>query len=197
MNARPPRIGSIVEGHGEVEAVPILIRRIALEIYGRPADAQRPHRLPRSKICTPSELQRALQLQVARAGLGGGVLVVFDADDDDPASVRDTVRAVAGHQPGRVGVAVAVKEFEAWFLAAIESLRSHRDVRDDASYGRDPEGRRNCKKELELLMNESYSETRHQSAFSALMDLSAARQRSASFDQLVTAVGVVMGESYP
>jgi hypothetical protein len=187
------RVGAIVEGHGEVQAVPILVRRIAHEIYEIPVDVNQPHRLPRPKICTPAELDRALRLQVAKAGPGGGVLVIFDSDEDDPETIVSEVQSVARVHGGQVAVAVAVKEFEAWFLAALPSLLGHRDVRDDAEYVRDPEGKRNCKKELELLMTESYSETRHQAAFAAIMDLSRARATSPSFERLVTAVGVTLG----
>jgi hypothetical protein len=186
------RVGAIVEGYGDVEAVPILVRRVALEIYGIPVDVQKPHRLARSKIGIAAELDRALQLHVARVGPDGGVLVVFDADDDDPIEVTSRVEAIAHERHGRVAVAVAVKEFEAWFLAALPSLVGHRALRNDAHYDRDPEGRRNCKKELELLMTESYSETRHQSAFSAVMDLAQARRRSPSFERFVAAVGSVL-----
>lgn len=189
-----PRVGVVVEGHGEVQAVPILVRRIALEIFGIHVDVQPPHRLARSKMCQPSELLRALSLQTARAGRDGGVLVVFDADDDEPAAVAQEVRDIAAQRDGRIGVAVAVKEFEAWFLAGLPSLTSHRDVRDDAAYAGDPQGRRNCKKQLELMMTSSYSETRHQPAFSSILNLELAQANAPSFRHLITAVGIVLGE---
>lgn len=189
-----PRVAAIVEGHGEVKAAPVLIRRIAAEVYQAPVEVLPPHRLPRAKICMSAEIDRALRLQVARVGVSGGVLVLFDSDDDDPDQVVRDVEATTAPHHDRVAVAVAVKEYEAWFLAALPSLLGHRSVRDDAVYPHDPERRRDCKKQLELLMTESYSEVRHQPAFSAVLDLSLASTGSPSFGRLVTAVGKLLGQ---
>ena len=46
----PIKIGCIVEGHGDVEAVPILIRRIVQSLYPElQIDTPRPIRVHRSK----------------------------------------------------------------------------------------------------------------------------------------------------
>jgi len=185
-----PVVASIVEGHGEVEAVPELLRRIARERFGREIDCLKPHRVPRANIPRPGELGRALRLQVARAGGRGGVVVILDADDDDPARLRRDLQAIADDvAPGAAVVVVAVREFEAWFLAAVESLRSHRSVRDDATYPGDPESRRDAKGELQRLMTEPYGAVRHQVAFCAYLDLEEAARRSPSFASLIEAVG--------
>lgn len=185
-----PVVASIVEGHGEVEAVPELLRRIARELLGLEIECLRPHRVPRPKIPRPLELGRAVRLQGARVGGGpGGVLVLLDADDDDPARLRQEVQSIADDEaPGVAVVVVAVREFEAWFLAAAESLRPHRSVRGDAAFAGDPESPRDAKGELQRLMTEAYGEVRHQVAFCALLDLDAARERSPSFAELVEAV---------
>ncbi|WP_448058515.1 hypothetical protein [Cellulomonas hominis] len=87
---------------------------------------------------------------------------------------------------------MAVREFEAWFLAGAESLRPHRSVRDDAAYDGDCERRRDCKSQIELLMSETYDPIRHQVAFSALLDLASASAKSESFARFVIAVGQVI-----
>lgn len=79
-------VGCIVEGHGEVEAVPVLIRRIAAAVD--PTLVLRiPHpiRIPRSRLVKPGELERAVELAARQVGARGAVLVVLDADDDCPA----------------------------------------------------------------------------------------------------------------
>jgi len=54
----PVVIASIVEGHGEVEAVPVLIRRVATHVAPNVAVAvPRPHRRPRSKLVRAQELE--------------------------------------------------------------------------------------------------------------------------------------------
>jgi len=188
-------IASVVEGHGEVEAVPILLRRIAGEIHGR-FDVATPksHRAKRSRIWQTDDWTRAVRMQSLRVTGSGGVLVVVDADDDCAVEMS---RKLAEHcDPARLEVAVAVREFEAWFLAGAESLRSHRLVRDDAEYEGDPETKSGAKEALESLMYEPYRETLHQAAFASLLDLAAA-QRARSFRHLVDAVGRLIDASSP
>lgn len=74
-------------------------------------------------------------------------------------------------------VVVARREYEAWFLGGIESLRVHRSVRDDASFDSDPEAPRDAKGRLRQLGTEPYRETLHQPAFAELLSIGAARQR--------------------
>ena len=73
-------------------------------------------------------------------------------------------------------VVIAHREYEAWFLAAIESLRGHRNVRSDAEAHANPENPRAAKKrfELPLRTSTSYIETTDQPVFSAKLSLSVA-----------------------
>ncbi len=84
----PLAIACIVEGHGEVEAVPILIRRIVERIdpslFVR---IQRPLRITRSQLLRPRELERAIELAARQVGPQGGILVLIDSDDDCPAEL--------------------------------------------------------------------------------------------------------------
>jgi len=53
------RIASVVEGHGETEAVPILIRKLIATVNPPLAvDVVRPIRVTRSKLLKPGELER-------------------------------------------------------------------------------------------------------------------------------------------
>lgn len=174
-------VGSVVEGHGEVKALPELLRRIAHEATIFDIEVRQPHRVGRDCMRS-TEVLSAVRVQ--RAGIeergGIGVIVVlYDSDDDDPEECVEATRmALEGH--GAV-VAVAVREYEAWFLAGIESLRGHPAIKDDAAYDKDPEAKRGAKEALEKQMVEKYVETRHQVAFSAGLDLDATAQRSPSF----------------
>jgi len=194
-------IASIVEGHGEVTGLPVLLRRIAAERHNVHVDVLKPHRVPRANMVRRTdELQKAVRLQANRVRGTGAVIVLADADDDEPEALRETLRAtVEGASPSvPIVVALAVREYEAWFLAGIESLRTHPSVRDDATYDDDCEAPRNPKLRLERLMTESYGSVRHQVAFNARLDLDEVASRSSSFRQFLGAVAAVVdpeGES--
>ena len=188
-----PLVASIVEGEGEVAAVPILLRRLGAETLGVHLQATTPHRVPRGKMRQGHELKRAIELQARRVQSGGGVIVLLDSDDDEPAALRQDLQAIADEaREGAAVVTLAVREYEAWFLAGIASLRSHRDVRDDASYEADPERKRDCKGALTANMTAHYSPTRHQAAFSSILDLDAALARSPSFREFHEALAGII-----
>lgn len=172
------RVTSVVEGHGEVAALPILLRRVAAE-RGYYPQINKPHRIARSDFRT-RRVADAYRLQRARATQTGVVVLLCDLDDDDLQELNAAIAQQVPISPGVV-IGVAVREYEAWFLAALGSLRGHRAVRDNAADYANPEGPRNAKKPLEEAMTESYKETIHQPAFSELLDLEGARGRSSSF----------------
>ena len=183
-----PKLASIVEGHGEVSAVPELLRRLVPSI-----DVLKPHRLPKGRMRV--DLARAVRLQGDRVGADGGVLVLVDADDDDPAQLQQLLQGqVDAGLSGSTRVVVAIKEYEAWFLAGIGSLRSHRSVRDDATYEADPEAPRGAKSHLSPQILEPYQETIHQVAFSAIVDLDEVAGSSDSFLAFRSAVSELVGQ---
>ena len=115
------RVGAVVEGHGEVRALPILIRRICETHEVFDLHVEHPYRLPRTQMLN-EKLGGAVRMQRIRVGDNGVVLVLLDADDDDPGEVRARITSILGREAeGTMVVAVAVREYEAWFLAAIES----------------------------------------------------------------------------
>ena len=63
------KIGSIVEGQGDVAAVPLLIRRIAAELYPELAvNTPRPIRVHRNQIVQPDKLEQEVELAARRIG---------------------------------------------------------------------------------------------------------------------------------
>src|SRR5262245_29715289 len=120
-----PAIAAIVEGHGEVEAVPLLIRRVAkLVAPDLPLGIPRPIRVKRDEVVKPGQLERAIELAARQSGLGGAVFVLLDADDDCPAKLASTLlaRAAKARSDFLIGLVLAKFEYESWFLAAAESL---------------------------------------------------------------------------
>ena len=78
-------LGCITEGHGERQAVPVLVRRIQQLLC--PAivlNVLSPIRVPRHKIVIPGELERAVELAARRLTPPRAILILLDADDDPP-----------------------------------------------------------------------------------------------------------------
>jgi hypothetical protein len=189
-----PVVAPIVEGHGEVRAVPLLVRRIATEILESWVEVGQPFRLDSSKMRKPDELAKAVRVQATRVKDRGGILILRDGDDSDmpcPMVLAESMAPSAGLVPVPVEIVIAYHEYEAWFLAAAGSLRGHPAVRDDSSTLADAEGKRGVKKQLEHMMIESYKETLHQAKFSALIDLREAANNSRSFQRMIHAIEIL------
>ncbi len=189
------KIQPIVEGFGEVEAVPVLVRRLIAEAQCFGVQVGSPIKRTQSQLRSEQGVQAAVQLATLQPECGA-VLILFDEEDGCPvmraAEVRGWARKVARGMP--CDVVVAHREYETWFLAALESLRGQRGIRDDAVAPLVPESKRDAKAQLESWMpkTRAYSETLDQPAMSALFDLTVAHQRSRSFRKLVSTVGTML-----
>lgn len=180
--------GFVIEGQGEVEAIPLLIRRICNELFGVYAlKTTQAVRIPRSKLVRERELERAIRLAQINNGAQGPVLVVLDADDDCPVilGAQLKARALAIAQPRSVSIVIPKYEFETWFLAAAHSLRRKRGLREDLLPPPDPEEIRGAKEWLSrnMVPGRTYSPSVDQAALVAGMDLTEARSCK-SFDRL-------------
>lgn len=186
----PATLAVIVEGHGEVRAVPVLLRRLAAaSAPERHVEILPPIRVQRSKVVKVDELERYLDLAAHQlADRDGGVVVLLDADDDCAVELTDDLRrrATAARPAVRCSVVVPVHEFEAWFLASAASLRGQRGLRDDLSVPDHPESVRDAKGWLQQHRTDgrAYGPTVDQPALAALFDLDEARRRARSFDKL-------------
>ncbi len=80
------RLACIVEGHGEVQAVPVLLRRLASALDPTlPLQVEQPIRITKSKLLQARELERAVELAARKVGGAGAILILLDGDDDCPA----------------------------------------------------------------------------------------------------------------
>lgn len=186
------RIQPIVEGHGDVKALPVLLRRLITEAQAWGIEVGRPIRRPRNQLVRETELKRAVRLALLQPDCCA-VIVLFDGDTDCPAELGPTVQnwtvQAAGDVPSEV--VIAHREFEAWFLAAIKSLRGQNRIRFDAQPPPDPELPRDAKGHLEARMGSgaTYLETTDQPALSASFSLAEAYRHSRSFRKLASAFG--------
>ena len=118
-------IGLLVTGHGEVDAVPVLIRRLFHEVLyvfdvqpGNPVIRQ-----PESKILKVGDdtLERKVQQLASRHD---AVLVLIDLEDDCPAQygpqLQGRMTTACPHKP--CTVVCAYREFETWFVYDSQNL---------------------------------------------------------------------------
>ena len=192
------QIGCIVEGHAEVEAVPVLIRRVAAYLFPELVIViPRPTRVPKSKILEDDELEKWVEVASISIDGQGGLFIILDSDGDCPAELGPTLlqRASKVRQNLPIAVVVANQEFEAWFLAAAESLRGRRGLKKDIRSPDNPETIRDAKGWLSQRMQsgETYHETRDQPALTALFDIEQARQAD-SFDKCYRDIVRLLGE---
>lgn len=183
------RIACIVEGDGEVAALPILLRRMtewrSSQIYPHVPPPIRVHR--DRFLNRDEEFRRHLLLAAAKCGEGGWILVLLDADDDCPATrgadILQRAQALVPHR--RVSVVLANREYEAWFIAAAQSLNGYRGFTFEPRDLTEPEAPRDAKGWIKARMASlSYGETTDQPALTARMDLQQAYTRSRSFRKL-------------
>lgn len=181
------RMASIVEGHGECAAVPVLVRRIAGTLDPTCVPVVDPViRVPGARLVKQGELERTVELAARKLGGRGGILIVLDCDDGCPAREGPALlqRARAARSDMTISVVLAKREYEAWFLAAAESLRGRRELSSDLQAPNDPESVRGAKEWLADRMprGRGYTETTDQPALTELFDMDSAR-RADSFDK--------------
>jgi hypothetical protein len=190
-------IQPIVEGYGDVEAVPILLRRLREMTQVFDIEVGKPIRQKRSALIQQDLLRRAVRLALLQAGVRA-ILILFDADDACPAHLAPVIQAWAQAEAGTIpaAVVIACREYEAWFLGSIESLRGFRGILPGAIPHPDPEFPRDAKGQLEERMQagQSYSETTDQPAMTATFDMAAAYGRCRSFRRMIRAFGILVSD---
>ena len=187
MNIQP-----IVEGHGEVAAAPTLLRRLRDEAGAWEIDIGSPIRCPRNRLIRQDTLETFVKVAL-RQPRCAAILIMFDGDDDCPAELGPRVRrwAAEASEGKPCEVVIPHREFEAWFLAALESLQGSRGIRCGARYLPNPEAQRDAKGQLTATMHpgKSYKPNLDQPAFSARFSMAAAHARCRSFRKLTKSFG--------
>jgi hypothetical protein len=172
------KIQSLVEGHGEVKALPVLLRRLldASGVYDFAVD--------KPVLATRPDLTREISLRhLIRRSLTqrecSGILVLFDGDDDCPKELAPKIQSWAQDEAGDVPclVIIAHREYEAWLFSVL----------DPSLWPEDPESIRDAKRPL----GRNYTPTSQQARLTAKMDLAATYQRCRSFRRLVRAFGLL------
>lgn len=182
---------SIVEGDGEVAALPVLLRRLAQWLTPQAqVRLPPPIRVRRDQFLNRHDVfARHLGLAASKCAQPGWILILLDADDDCPAVLSEQIalRAQTLLPHMQISVVLANKEYEAWFIAAAHSLDGQRGFVVPTSPLPACETVRDAKNWMSRNIAASkYHEVDDQPAFSARIDLQTARTNSRSFRKLCT-----------
>ena len=196
------KIVPVVEGWGEEKAVPCLIRRW-LRHRRLHQFFEVPDLAVNAKGCgnlkADYDRQRHIgiehYIQAALRNRPDAILVIVDADDECLSRDRGNglgpellarARAVASHIP--LAVVVANREYEAWFLASLTSIRkaglfpAGTRIPGELS----PEAHSGCKSLIAHLLSCPYEETTHQLQLTGGLSFSTGVQRrSPSYGKLM------------
>lgn len=167
----------IVEGQGEVGAVPKLLYRICAEkapfIIPR---VNEPIRVKANQFIQNGDVfAKYYGLAAAKARMhqpSGRVLIFLDSEDYCPAQLgpRLMQQAVSLNAGVRCDVILAYREYETWFIASARSL----GLPENQEIPEDPCLNRGAKEWLSRNLQIQYSEVRHQAEFTQRMDLDSA-----------------------
>ena len=139
-----------------------------------------------SLVNTPGELERYAEIVLREGGPNARLLVLLDADGICPAELGPNLlqRLITRFPQSLISVSVADWEYESWFIASAESIADHVGAAGDFEVPQDIEGIQAAKGWLERrIIGGRYKETRHQVAFSSIINIPLARRRSQSFDR--------------
>ena len=190
-----PTIVPVVEGAGDVAALPGLLTRILLEKYNRTdvivAQGKSKVVVANGRMKLESKLEQFLQHAHNKPECSA-ILVLLDADDDCPVTVSKQLsqRCEQFRSICPVQVVYADRSYESWFLASLDTIRGQGVIPDTVSIPTAVEDINNPKQWLtdQMPPGRAYKETTHQASFSGLIDTELAFQKSRSFRRLCHAL---------
>lgn len=171
-----PHIGLVVEGAGDKQALPILLRCHLhaggefRDVLGKPVPLH-----GRTKAFVPNGIEGYVAVAASRPGCVG-VLVVLDGEGDCVAELGPTLRKRAD-DVSRVPVQIALadRDFEDWLYCSAETLH--------LGLGEHDRGQRGLHVIKQALRPASCTKPVWQPRLASQVDLTLARPRSASLDR--------------
>ena len=186
-----PKIIPIVEGDGEVTAVPALLRKILVQATRYDIQIARPKNANgRGNLLKEGGLEKFIRYAWKERDCGA-ILVLVDAENDCAKFVaRDFARrieAIGVLFP--VVIVVAKRMYEAWILSSIASIAGHLDLPVGLITPPDAEEIPNPKVWLDrhFPRGRAYKETQDQEAMTHLIDIGLASS-ARSFRRLLHAI---------
>jgi Domain of unknown function (DUF4276) len=189
-------LAPIVEGHGEVEAVPALLHRIARDTaFQGVLRVNPPIRVKAGSFLHDQDyFHKQILLASAKAAQEiGSVLILLDCDDGCPADIGPELLRKAREVRSDVNIlmSLAYREYETWFITAAPSLAGMRGLPPNSQPPEDPEGIRDAKGWLGERMEIPYDPVTHQIEFTRKFDLHQARSNQ-SFERMYRIVDSVL-----
>lgn len=186
-----PKIVPIVEGDGEVTAVPALLTKILRQVPRYDIQVARPKSANgRGNLTKEGGLEKFIRYSWKERDCGA-ILVLLDADTECPLTLAQdlTRRAEAIGVLFPVVVVVSKRMYESWFLASIATISGHLDLPAGLVPPRNVEDVPNPKAWIEeqFPMGRAYKETQDQEAMTKLMDIDLA-SASRSFQRMLHAI---------
>lgn len=188
-----PEIVLVVEGHGDVEALPPVVGKVGAWL-GSPLFASKPIRCGGwGRVKKAGGLEKWVGLAASRAGCTK-VVVVIDLDDGCPVDERGTIQARVDALEAALGVKIEIcfclREFEAWFLAVLDHIVAARPEYDWTSQEpfQNAAAYRDAKGKLQDCMNEEYGEAADQVILARAIPPDLLFTRDRSFRRFVKAV---------
>ncbi len=183
------RVYAIVEGHGEAKApdkhqqpaVTLLIQKLLndMECYALFPSERPPWRMrSQGDFFAGQKLENVIRAHKVYTDCAA-ILILFDLDDGCPKEKAPTLTKRFRDMeelPFSIIVVCAKREYEAWFLASLESIHPAH------TYPGDPESVRDAKGWLRREFG--YWESRDQAHYTRELDLKLARKQSRSFRRL-------------
>lgn len=180
-----PKIVPIVEGPGEVSAVPTLLWKILIELGRYDVQIAQPKNAHGcGNLTKPGGLEKFVAYSWREPDCGA-VLILMDADEECPKELAEAfverIRIMGAKHP--VIIIFANCEYEAWFLASLETVCATLGLPVGLAYPGDAETKVGVKGWLsdQLPSGQAYKETIDQAAMTGVIDLALARERSRSF----------------
>ena len=196
------KIVPIVEGDGEVTAVPVLLHRLLRESNALGFQVATPKNAHGSgNLTKEGGVEKFVRYAWIEPGCAA-VIIIIDGDATDCAmtlakNLAARIRKLKGPKP--VAVVVANREYEAWFLASLPSIVGKQiaeavKLPERLVLSGHPENVRNVKGWItrHLPSGKAYKETEHQLSMTRLIDLGLARNASRSFQRLYNAVAQLL-----
>lgn len=194
-----PHLSVVVEGQSEEIALPRLVFRVCSHFGLNEPILRKPFRIKRQRVTKDNDLGRALQVCATKMGGQGALLVLLDADED---CAKDLALALAElaektGPPLPKAIVIAVREIEAWLIAAAESLRGQNGLRGDIDAPDHPEDVGSPKAWLKHRMTagRSYGPVVDLPVLVRIFDLDLARARAPSFDKFCRALETLLGKA--
>lgn len=199
------RLVLFVEGWGDQQAAPVLVRRILGELPPELRSAMfvddKPFRVKGTQYLTGKRDKEWIQYleEAAKRKTFGGVLLLLDAEDHNRGGKRtmclvevarelaDRARTAGAGKMFSVGVVFLLQEFESLFIAGYESLPKRKSgVQLPENVEEAP---RNAKGWLKKHLEDGYGEIPNQKEMAEIVDIELIRQQNLkSFGRLERAV---------